>query len=332
MTVTPQGDACRRPVPADAPDQAAQMAADLLARGRLAGTQDDRHRAAGGGVVDVDRQETALVVMGVEQRKLLMAVNHVDRIVDIEGHGFGRHGIARTVQINQDAHQPDQFAQARRVLQRDTVGCEHRSRPLSGSRSQASLNAGSRRSRSRSSASSKPQAIARMRARRMSGRRWTTRSGLRRSAILAASFAQIPRRRSAAANSMTPPSEVIRPPSKAAVTFLRATAGSLDAAALCGRRPQRFSRQFAPFPVPRASGCRPCPRVARGQPLSRSPLGSHLRGNDGFICSQTASGKWVAQTKTERPQPLRSSQAQWLGITSTDRPRSNCECCAPNRG
>ena len=73
------------------------MAADLLARGRLAGAQDDRDRPARRRVVDVDRQETAFVVMRVEQRELLMAVNHVHRVVDVERHGCGRHGIARTV-------------------------------------------------------------------------------------------------------------------------------------------------------------------------------------------------------------------------------------------
>ena len=36
----------------------------------------------------------------------------------------------------------------------------------------------------------------------------------------------MPSRRSAWASSMTPPSEVIRPPSKAAVTFLRSMAGN----------------------------------------------------------------------------------------------------------
>jgi hypothetical protein len=61
MAVTPKGDAGRRPGPADAPDQAAQMAAHLLARGCLAGAQDDRDRAAGCGVVDMDRPEAALV-------------------------------------------------------------------------------------------------------------------------------------------------------------------------------------------------------------------------------------------------------------------------------
>ena len=38
--------------------------------------------------------------------------------------------------------------------QREMVGCEHRSVPLSGNRPQANLKAGSQRSRSRSSASS----------------------------------------------------------------------------------------------------------------------------------------------------------------------------------
>ena len=60
------------------------MAAHLAARGRLAGPQDHRHRAAGGGVVDMDRQKAALVVMGVEQRQLLMAVHDIDGVVDVE--------------------------------------------------------------------------------------------------------------------------------------------------------------------------------------------------------------------------------------------------------
>ena len=45
------------------------------------------------------------------------------------------------------------------------------------------------------------------------------------SGITRASWSAIPRRRSAWARSITPPSVVIRPPSKAALTFLRATAG-----------------------------------------------------------------------------------------------------------
>ena len=72
--------------------QAAQMPAHLLARRGLAGTQDHRHRAAGRRIVDVDRQEAALVIMGVEQRQLLVAVHDVDRVVDVEHHRPG--GVA----------------------------------------------------------------------------------------------------------------------------------------------------------------------------------------------------------------------------------------------
>jgi hypothetical protein len=43
--------------------------------GVLPGAQDDRDGTALLGVVDMDRQKAALVIMGVEQRKLLMAVS-----------------------------------------------------------------------------------------------------------------------------------------------------------------------------------------------------------------------------------------------------------------
>ena len=92
------------------------MAAHLLARGRLAGAQQHRNRAAGCGVVDMDRQEAALVVMGVEQSKLLVTVDDIDRVVDIEGHRRWRVGIAGAVQIDHDRHQSDQIAQARSIL------------------------------------------------------------------------------------------------------------------------------------------------------------------------------------------------------------------------
>ena len=44
MAVAADGDAGRGPVPADAADETAQMAAHLHARGRLAGTQQHRDR------------------------------------------------------------------------------------------------------------------------------------------------------------------------------------------------------------------------------------------------------------------------------------------------
>src|SRR5450756_2222164 len=55
----------------DMPYQAAQMGTHLDAARRLAGPQDDRHGPALLRVVDVDRQEAALVIMSVEQRELL---------------------------------------------------------------------------------------------------------------------------------------------------------------------------------------------------------------------------------------------------------------------
>jgi len=53
---------------------------------------------------------------------------------------------------------------------RDSVGCEHRSAPVSGNHPRASSNAGSVRNKSRSSASSYPHAMAWMRAWIMSAR------------------------------------------------------------------------------------------------------------------------------------------------------------------
>src|SRR5215468_1260854 len=67
-----------------------------------------------------------------------------------------------------------------------------------------------------------------MRARRICGSRCTNRRGSRGSAITAASFSAIASRRSACARTITPPSEVIRPPSNAAVIFLLATAGKAN--------------------------------------------------------------------------------------------------------
>src|ERR1039457_6690933 len=65
-----------------------------------------------------------------------------------------------------------------------------------------------------------------MRARNISTRLCTTRVGSRRSGNTRAKLSAKPRRRSAIARSITPPFEVSRPPSKAAVTFLASTAGN----------------------------------------------------------------------------------------------------------
>ena len=78
MAIAADGDVRLRPVFADAADEAAEMATHLLARGRLAGAQDDRDRPAGRRVVDVDRQKAALIVMRIEERKLLVAVDDIE--------------------------------------------------------------------------------------------------------------------------------------------------------------------------------------------------------------------------------------------------------------
>src|ERR1700674_5601511 len=65
-----------------------------------------------------------------------------------------------------------------------------------------------------------------MRARNISTRLCTTRLGSRRSGNTRAKLSAKPRRRSALARSITPPFEVRRPPSKAAVTFLARMAGN----------------------------------------------------------------------------------------------------------
>ena len=54
--------------------------------------------------------------MGIEERELLMAVNDIDGVVDIEGHGLGRRLVAGAVEIDHDPHQADQIAQPGRIL------------------------------------------------------------------------------------------------------------------------------------------------------------------------------------------------------------------------
>src|ERR1700746_1042365 len=83
MPVAADRDVGRRPMPADAADEPAQMAAHLLTRRRLAGTQQYRHRPRHRRVIDMDRQKTALVVMAIEERQLLVAVNDINSVIDV---------------------------------------------------------------------------------------------------------------------------------------------------------------------------------------------------------------------------------------------------------
>ena len=86
MAVAPDGDARNRPMPPDALDQAAQPSADFRARWRFARTQDHGDRASSRGVVTVDGQKAALIVMSIPFRHLLTAMRDVGRIVDVQNH------------------------------------------------------------------------------------------------------------------------------------------------------------------------------------------------------------------------------------------------------
>src|SRR6266404_2611320 len=107
MAVAPDGNPRLWPVPADAADETTQVTAYLCARGCLAGAQEHSDRPACRRVVDMNWQETALVVMGIEQGELLMALNDINRIVDIERHGCGRDRVAGTIEVDHHAHQAD---------------------------------------------------------------------------------------------------------------------------------------------------------------------------------------------------------------------------------
>ena len=100
------------PVLADAAYQATQMIADFGARGRCAGTQQQRHRAGGGGVIDMDRQKAAFVIMRIEQRHLLMPVHHVERVVDVQRHRRRWAGEAGAIGVDHGVAHADHLAQA----------------------------------------------------------------------------------------------------------------------------------------------------------------------------------------------------------------------------
>ena len=69
------------------------------------------------GVVDVDGQEAALVVVGVEKRQLLVAVDDVAGVVDVERHRLGLSRVGVHPGIHQGVGEADHVAQARGVLE-----------------------------------------------------------------------------------------------------------------------------------------------------------------------------------------------------------------------
>ncbi len=117
MAIAPEGQPSAQPVSVDAAHQVLQQGADLDTGGRLAGTQEDCHRLAALNMVDVHRQEAAGVVVGVEQRQLLVAVKPVAGVVDVERdrRWRGREGAAEDV--DQGGRHARYLAARRRVLQ-----------------------------------------------------------------------------------------------------------------------------------------------------------------------------------------------------------------------
>ena len=84
MAVAADDDLDRRPAGADAANDMAQHQRHLCPVRRLAGAQDDSDGLAGRRLVNVDWHKAAAVVVRIEERELLAAVNPVLGVVDIE--------------------------------------------------------------------------------------------------------------------------------------------------------------------------------------------------------------------------------------------------------
>ena len=106
-------------------DEAAQVSPPLDPRWRLAGAQHHRDGSAPLHIVDVDRQETALVIMRVEQRELLGTVDDIAGVprvkpggrLDVERHGLGLPRVGVHPGVDQGVGQPDHVAQTGSVLE-----------------------------------------------------------------------------------------------------------------------------------------------------------------------------------------------------------------------
>lgn len=106
MTVAADGDACVRPVGADPAYQPAQMVAHLHAAWRLARPQDHAEALPARSIIDVDRQEAARIVVGVEQRELLLPMHPIEGVVDLQRDRLGRTMMATAEQVDHSAAEP----------------------------------------------------------------------------------------------------------------------------------------------------------------------------------------------------------------------------------
>src|SRR3954471_9236876 len=170
--------------------------------------------------------------MRVEQRELLRTMHDVDGVVDVQRHLARRAGMAGAIDVDHGVAQGGHLVPVRRVL------------PARDGRLRAQICTALRKASAgqleSGIAAQMVEIVAVLIAARDGqdagaqdiGHAVRHKVGSRGSAIRAASLSTIPRRRSAAASSITPPSDVMRPPSNAAVTFLRATAGKWNGSRL----------------------------------------------------------------------------------------------------
>jgi hypothetical protein len=105
------------PAGADRLADVAQDESDLGAGRCLAWPEDHRERLAAGRLVEVDRQEAAAVVVGVEQRELLAAIDPVRGVVDVEHEASGQVVEAVAEQLDHGRHHALERDRAGQVLE-----------------------------------------------------------------------------------------------------------------------------------------------------------------------------------------------------------------------
>lgn len=116
MAIAAHGDLDPRPVLLETADDVLHNPGRLFSGGPLAGAQQRQHRLARGCLEDVDGLEAVLVIMGVEQRQLLAAVDGIGRIVDVEDDALGNAVEAFAEQIDHRQPHARQLAPRWRIL------------------------------------------------------------------------------------------------------------------------------------------------------------------------------------------------------------------------
>lgn len=96
-------------------------------------------------IVDVDRQEAALIAIGVEQRQLLAAMHDIATVVDIEDDRIRLFLVAGSPLIDQPIGEPDDVTEGWRILQARDGRLRAEVEAAVRQSAQASLKAGSSR-------------------------------------------------------------------------------------------------------------------------------------------------------------------------------------------